>query len=498
MRRIPYTARTLAVVVFALAIRPAAAIYINPTPNASASNLAGTLTNAQAPQVGVVGDRLGPGGAIREFCSGTVIRSSVIPARDWVLTAGHCVGDGAVTPDDRGLFRATGPGGPLYFTDMMRRHPSYVSESFGAGLHNDVGLMRLVGSTGVEGVVLRRAPLFENNSVLAIGVGAISNTGALPITRFNDTGFGVSKRFASFNVSAVVPGNATFGANSYQYLRAGNATPSNPTRQICGGDSGGPSLFLAQIIGVHSYGLPGATNNACFGSIGGPMGDANTTLPFLHNWIDSFTQQALFWDAFSVDGEIIDSFEPTGGMTADWGGHAGYEGTHPVEYTLGETGLAAQWEVTTADAVEHPKLGLIDSDLKGWRHFNAIGVDNDGGGELWTDGMSSQGQIWLGGGPSVIARDFVVEGGRIVDQRWNSLRLGADFGVGLPDGSIVWSGLTSSTLGDLDTWMRRTLTLDLTGYPGEQTLTAYLLTAPEPGTLALLALGLATLRKRRG
>lgn len=484
---------------FAVAPR-AGAVYINPTPNAMGLNLASPIANATVPQAGIVGDFLGMGGALQEFCSSSLVHSNIMPQPDWVLTAGHCVtqtnaagADIGLTPNPSGSYRQGGPGGVVFGTNQVRRHAFYNH----AALNNDLGLMRLSANTGLAGLPLRRNAPAVGAAFAAIGFGTISNTGALPISRNNDIGFGTTKRAAIFNVNGFVGGAAATFRNSTQFLLAGNFTPANPTRQICGGDSGGPSLINGIIAGVHSYGTFNNTNNACFGTIDGPMGDANVTTPFMHNWIDSYTRKAIFWDRLQIDGAVVDTFEPV--PTGDGTGGPGQ--LDPVEYMLGGNGVADEWRLANDNSVNHPQIGPIGPNPNGWRYMNSIGTDNMQNAELWTDVLSGQGEIMLGGGASLIFKRFTVMGGAMidiqVDQRWNSLGLQDDLGVRLPNGTFVWDGLATSALGNLDQWFTRSLTVDLTAFTGQQTIGVYLLNVPEPGAVSLLAVGLMLLPRRR-
>ncbi len=261
---------------------PAAAIYINPL-HPDGAGLARNIADAVHPAVGIVRDSTNG-----DNCSGSLIESPILPSHSFVLTAGHCVTNGgAIFANGNMGFRVSGSSDITPETsDRIRRHSKYNTD---ADLANDLGLFRLTKKVATVPLTLRRNAVNAGNAFEEVG--------------FGDPGF-PNKREASFTVNNLI------GApnNRIRALTDGNGTNANPTRHSCGGDSGGPYLFGDEIGGVHSDGKDAGGNaGVCDGSQTQQLA-ANVPLPFLHNWIDSYTQKAIFWDNLNV-GPETDSFE---------------------------------------------------------------------------------------------------------------------------------------------------------------------------------------------
>lgn len=478
----------------------AMAIYINPAPAID------PLPNSTHPAVGIVGDDSGPGGTFLPFCSGSLIDSNIQlalqPAVSFVLTAGHCVeNDGAPPLDlignDSGRFRVGGPGGPFHNSDRVRRHPDYALP-VNAVVNDDVSLMRLSGQVGnVAPLRLRRIAAAAGDEFTAVGFGSTGYAGGT-----TNTGF-PTKREAAFSVGTV---NAAGPGNSNDYSFANGAAP---LRHLCQGDSGGPSLFAGLIQGVHSYVTnPGAVPgfSPCDGNNTSNV-DANVSQPFLSNWIDSYTQKAIFWDNLRIDGVVKDRFEAGAGTTGtDCAGSAAGTG-----YDRGLTGCADGWVYDQNQPNIPGANNMPPLDNAGWRFINAIGKDNLGNAELYCaagangacasvleGGVSSQGEIMRFDASSVIKKTFDVStAGTLVSigisERWNSLGLGSAMGVQFGNGAINWGTFATSTQANLDLWISETRLLPR---GGETMMTVYLLNTPEPASLGLIAIGFLAIRPR--
>jgi Trypsin len=501
----------------------AMAIYINAPPNAAGLAFTGPVPSPR-PGVGAIIDPQAAAGQIGDraaglYCSGALIQSNLRLPMNWTpnfaLTAGHCVtltnaagNDIGVVPNPDGRFSFSDNEGVTGFTlrnsDRVRRHAAYNH----AALLNDLGLHRIREQDSTNYAVpltLKRTPITANSVFHKIGSGNISNSGALPLQRRNDVGFGTTERYSRFTHDRAGPPLE----NSYQYLKAGDGTSDDPLRFICGGDSGGPALFGAMVDvntqrvvggelgGVTSYRLGTPQENACVGINAGTQGDANVTLPFMHNWVDSYTRKAIFWDKLQINTMDRDDFEPS-----------------LAGYAYGENGLREGWTLTNA---MHPALGNINSNAGDWRYFNAIGTEWDDVSsthvsELYLDGASSQGELLINNRPSIIAKTFTVNvaadpnlanvcgmamcGSVNIDvhRRWNSLDLGEDVGVGLVGGAITWAGLTFSNdvPFSIDVWTDPIpRTVDIVVPAGMRDVRVYLLNVPEPhfgGAFVLVAL----------
>jgi hypothetical protein len=455
----------------------APAIVINPAPGTltpAGQALANAIPAGTDPAAGVYGDNTGAGGSFSPFGSGMLINTSVVnPLRGntFVLTAGHNVAGQA---DNVGRYQSGVLGGPQLNSNMIRIHPSYN----GATNSNDVGLMR--SQTPYPTTPYRLAPentaLPNGTGVREIGFGRID---ANPSTFTN-------KRFGIFSV------NGTNAAqNSFTMPRAGAGTVDNPTRFSQRGDSGGPYTLTGgpnagQVVGVHSFGNPNNLTQTT-------QGAASVTNPLLYNWITSYTQRSIFWDALAIGTNPNGNFNPIVDRFEAGGGGYGY----------GQDGLAAGWNYSAPGTVIDPRLGANGDAATTFHYFDAIGQTNGGAApELYRDGVSGQGEsitadgLRNGSGMSVIQKDFTVDGGQMltvsVGQRWNSLYLADDMGVRLPDGTVVWNGAIGSRANTLDQFFLRNQQIDLTNFAGRQTITVYLVNAavPEPTSLEGVAIGL--------
>lgn len=455
-------------------------LFINPAPGVD------PLPNTTHPAVGIVGDNLGAGGAFQSYCSGSLIASNIVPARSWVLTAGHCVVSTGTTPtlmDNQGRFQVSGPGGAIEPSDRVRAHTNYV---FPPG---DLGMFRLTTAvSGVTPLTLRRSALAAGAAFTAVGFG---NTGFMAGM---NTGFG-TKREATFTIAAVGTSGPA-GNNNYTFNNG-----AAPNRQLCQGDSGGPSLFTQALGGVHSFVTnPGAGGgfSPCDG-LNTSNGDADVTQPFHYNWIDSYSRQSVFWDQLELAWFPAPAFTPV---------VLELDTFETAAANRGLDVLSPGWVPGTATM--HPMLGLIAPDAGPplrYRYMNAIGTDNAGMDELYTDSTSSQGLVQLNGQAQIIERTFMVPPTPMlvptnicvrVQQRWNSQGLGIDVGMLVPNsGSLTWGGLVYSVPGDLDTWMTRGVCNTLPPSPVPQTVVVKLLQVPEPEGLLILGALSALLKRRR-
>jgi len=194
------------------------------------------------------------------------------------------------------------------------------------------------------------------------------------------------------------------------------------------------------------------------------------TLPLFHNWIDSYTQKAIFWDNVRIGGAVVENFltdANSDGLDDDWQ-LANNIPANIMNHTVFTQGIAAS---------------------SGWNYIEAIA------GELQTDANRAQGE-WLtaNGALSIIKRTFTVGAAAMLqlDQRWNSLGVADDVGWQLDNQPINWLGFAVSNELNLDQYFPRAANI-----PAGQ-VTVYLLNAaPEPASLLSLLLGGLVLVHRR-
>lgn len=491
------------------AFQNAHAIYIDPY------NVAGAANARRVPKPGDATDPYPAVGAVTDatndgICTGTLITTTVrktaaqIMPDPWVLTAGHCLpgldapgNDNKMGLRPRGYYvnsdRAPGTEPPLPFgtsrqnlgrviSDKVRAHPKY---TFVGGSEFDQGLFRLNPANNTElGLIvaggtmgIRREPAGANKpadgvnaeNFIQVGVGDSNVIDNWAGNAAGNVAYGDKRWIAGKVTTTAVPpvGPATISTR-FDYAEPGNGTNANPTRHSCPGDSGGPYLFGGLIGGTHKSGADGGCNNGGGGAA--RYTATNVTLPLFHNWIDSYTQKAIFWDNVRIGGAVVENFltdANSDGLDDDWQ-LANNIPANIMNHTVFTQGIAAS---------------------SGWNYIEAIA------GELQTDANRAQGE-WLtaNGALSIIKRTFTVGAAAMLqlDQRWNSLGVADDVGWQLDNQPINWLGFAVSNELNLDQYFPRAANI-----PAGQ-VTVYLLNAaPEPASLLSLLLGGLVLVHRR-
>jgi len=512
----------------------ARAIYIDPFPYQNIFDLGGTVPRAGRPYdyVATWGSDSGPANAFRGSCTASFLTSYTNPPKSFFLTAAHCA---PALPAGRSYQVQMLGANNTITLDTVSRHPDYATFANGPS-RNDVAIARAsVIPAGTNGIYIagNSLQLQADKLFYEPGIGT-TNYNAGPPPR--NTGFG-TPRDSLFKISAFNAQRDTFQAPR---AGTGGMTPNgvDPFRHACPGDSGGPAVADGKIIGVE-FSIGGGTR---FALPGGGMGAAcdgtHTRINYTdmtrernYNFVDAYVIASFLIDKLrvvAVQGLQQDGFEPAAPAYAPRGSTDGYE--------FGGNGYAPGWQpLSLGEQVQHPTLGTIGANPTAFRYMNAIGaidapssavaaavtggitdpdpaeldpiLEGQATGpfsptvpDLYTDGRSSQGAVLEGGGRSLIFKDFEVTGGGLVrimlDEHWNSLGLGSDLGVQLPDGTVIWDGLQDASYGDIDQWRTRTLEFDMSAFPGTQTIRIYSLVTPEPASLALLAIGFGPILRR--
>ncbi len=529
--RVRFQPTTLTATIALLALTTSAsAMYIDPFPYQNVFDLGGTIPRAGRPYdyVATWGSDSGPNNAFRGSCTASFLTSYTNPPKSFFLTAAHCA---PALPAGRSYQVQMLGGNNTITLDTVARHPDYATFANGPA-RNDIAIARAsvipAGSTGVY-IAGRTLQLANDKLFYEPGIGT---TGYNPGPPARNTGFG-TPRDSLFKINAFNAQRDTFQAPR---AGTGGMTPDgvDPYRHPCAGDSGGPAVADGRIIGVESavgggtrFALPGGGMGAACDGTHTRITYTDMTREKNFNLVDAYVISSFLIDKLRVavaSGVRQDGFEPAAPSPAPRGSTDGYQ--------YGENGYAPGWQpLSLGDYVQHPTLGTIAGNPTGYRYMNAIATTDASSAavaasisdpdpaeldpilegqatgpfapttpDLFTEGRSSQGAILEGGGRSLIYKDFEVTGGGLVkislDEHWNSLGLGSDLGVQLPDGTIIWDGIQDASYGDIDTWRTRSLEFDMSAYPGTQSIRIYSLVTPEPASLSLLGLGCAVLARR--
>lgn len=184
----------------------------------------------------------------RHFCGGSIIGAN------WVLTAGHCVSNGAIPITVRAGSTDVN-GGSVHSVQQVIRHKDYGSNSQGIPL-NDIALLRV--SKPFKFDRTRRAiALYAGNSESLVNkYGMITGwgrtkVGGLPTNlRKVDVPL-ISKQRCSNAYHSV--GGIPVGQLCAGFMAGG--------KDSCQGDSGGPFNVNGQLVGIVSWGLGCAEPN---------------------------------------------------------------------------------------------------------------------------------------------------------------------------------------------------------------------------------------------
>ncbi|MFO0973950.1 MAG: hypothetical protein U1A27_11005 [Phycisphaerae bacterium] len=511
-----------------LACSAVQASNFTPYPYVNQFYLGKTLTAAELaasyPQAGTFGRDAGAAGAYAPRCSAFKLTSTVQPARSYIVTAGHCTENpGAGTTWQ---FRPGDAGAALNMT-AVSRHPDF---NVGAGaIRSDLAIGGVQGLANVAGLNLPAAQPGVGQNMFGVGFGTTTfvpdPNPEVPAPPPGTPPKGRNAGFGTPRDPYLSIGGFSAARRSVTFVRGGTggATPqgTDPFRHMCEGDSGGPYELNGTVYGVQStvsgadlyrkMADPTKRGAQCNGNTRN-MQAADLSIAENRNWLESYVTANVIFDNLRMNFNIRDPFEPAGGAEAG-----------PSGYTYGGDGLAAGWQqLSDGQYVNHPIIGTIGANPTGYHYFNAIArVDLPvaaGGAprvsdfddnnnidlpqsytfapnrpDLFTEGTAAQGALLRDGHADVIYKDFVVTGGGpldiLLDERWNSLGLSTDLGVQLPDGQVVWNGIETASLGDIDAWRVRHLVLDLAAFPGSQTIRVYAVIAPEPATSGLLGMG---------
>jgi Trypsin len=181
---------------------------------------------------------LGDGGA----CTGTMIKVDTTKKVGWVLTAAHCIGEGAEKPTN--VYQGNDVN---VLPNQLRRyivldavaHPSYNPNT----LVHDLGMIRVYGvdaQTPVIPVTNANDGLILGQPVTSVGYGITAPADVNPASD-NSARRTITKPIASLSAAAI----------GY------NQSPAQNPSGICSGDSGGPVLAkiggTKSVVGVHSY-----------------------------------------------------------------------------------------------------------------------------------------------------------------------------------------------------------------------------------------------------
>ena len=175
------------------------------------------------------------------FCTGTLI------AKNWVLTAAHCVAEGPTTMhvrfDDADVNDTTG--GRVVAVKTVHSNPMFDWEAW----DNDIALLELAEDvTDRAPTPILRDPVAFGTEVLDVGYGVADN---------NDGGGGLLRRVQKVTADCAGANDpAVSGANLV-------CMDASDGRGSCFGDSGGPTFATVGGVRVVAGVTSGGTGDAC-------------------------------------------------------------------------------------------------------------------------------------------------------------------------------------------------------------------------------------------
>ncbi|KAI4487326.1 hypothetical protein M0804_005475 [Polistes exclamans] len=201
------------------------------------------------------------------FCGGSII------AKDWVLTAGHCIIYSADSMVVRAGTTTKSSGGSQHKVAEIIRHENYRTNMNGIP-ENDVALLRLATPFELDA---KRQPisLFDINEESVPGVKAtITGWGAV------FQGGSTTENLKIVNIPMVSKVDCNEAYSSFGGVPAGQICAAYPQggKDACQGDSGGPLAIEGRLAGIVSWG------NGC-AKKGYP--GVYTEVAAFRDWIDS-------------------------------------------------------------------------------------------------------------------------------------------------------------------------------------------------------------------
>lgn len=210
-----------------------------------------------------------------QFCTGTLI------AKNWVLTAGHCIITEFGEPADISVVAQVGSERVSRKVSLVRVHPEYRSTRT-KGTQNDIALMRLAYPLyGVKPIASARpkdvsAGIYQSNLIL-YGWGRVLRGSSED--RLNDTWTSPLKPRAVRQLEIPVD-QVPIGFDPELHLPTLNVSSGGLIQGSCHGDSGGPVIGrvagVPKVVAIVSYGVPD-----CLADIAG----INTKTAPLWGWV---------------------------------------------------------------------------------------------------------------------------------------------------------------------------------------------------------------------